>query len=58
LVLMLKILILLIFLKVTFYIKFRLRNKNDNFEWVLIVVYGAGQNEFKEGFLRELVHTV
>jgi exonuclease III len=41
-----------------FYIMFRLRNKIENFEWVLIAVYGAAQNEFKEGFLRELVHTV
>jgi hypothetical protein len=41
-----------------FYIKFRLRNKIDNFEWVLIAVYGAAQNEFNEGFLRELVHTI
>jgi exonuclease III len=40
-----------------FYVKFKLRNKNDNFEWVLIAVYGAAQNEHKESFLRELVHT-
>jgi exonuclease III len=40
-----------------FYVKFKLRNKNDNFEWVLVVVYGAAQNEHKESFLRELVHT-
>jgi hypothetical protein len=33
-------------------------NKIDNFKWVLIAVYGAAQNEFKEGFLREVVNTV
>jgi hypothetical protein len=39
-----------------FYVKFWLRNKNDNFQWVLVAVYGAAQPEFKEIFLTELVH--
>jgi hypothetical protein len=40
-----------------FYVKFKLRNKIDNFEWILIAVYGAAQSEYKESFLRELVHS-
>jgi hypothetical protein len=40
-----------------FNVKFKLRNKIDNFEWVLISVSGAAQNEHKEGLLRELVQT-
>lgn len=40
-----------------FYVKFHLRNKKDNFQWVLVAVYGAAQHEFKETFLTELVHT-
>jgi hypothetical protein len=38
-----------------FYVKFHLRNKNDGFRWVLVAVYGAAQDEFKESFLAELV---
>ena len=34
-----------------FFVKFKLRNKRDNFKWVLVVVYGAAQPEFKEKFL-------
>jgi exonuclease III len=40
-----------------FHVKFKLKNKMDNFEWVLIVVYGAAQDEGKKSFLRELVQT-
>jgi hypothetical protein len=38
-------------------LKFKLKNKIDNFEWTLIVVYGAAQEEEKEkeSFLQELV---
>jgi exonuclease III len=38
-----------------FFIKFRLRNKKDDFHWVLVAVYGAAQPEYKEVFLTELV---
>lgn len=34
-----------------FHIKFDNRNKEDGFEWVLIVAYGAAQDELKEAFL-------
>ena len=34
-----------------FFVKFKLRNKRDNFKWVLVAVYGAAQPEFKEFFL-------
>lgn len=40
-----------------FYVKFGLRNKVDDFHWVLIAVYGAAQEEHKEYFLTELVQT-
>lgn len=40
-----------------FHVKFKLQNKSDNFEWILISVYGAAQSEHKESFLRELVNT-
>ena len=33
-----------------FFVKFRLRNKKDDFKWVLVAVYGAAQPEFKEAF--------
>jgi len=36
-----------------FFVKFKLRNKRDNFKWVLVAVYGAAQPEFKEIFLVE-----
>jgi endonuclease/exonuclease/phosphatase family metal-dependent hydrolase len=38
-----------------FILKLKLRNKEDNFEWKLIVVYGAAQENEKEAFLSELV---
>jgi hypothetical protein len=34
-----------------FYLKFKLKNKADNFEWLLILVYGAAQEEEKDKFL-------
>jgi hypothetical protein len=37
------------------YLKFKLRNKGDHFEWVLIAIYGAVQEEEQEIFLRELI---
>jgi hypothetical protein len=40
-----------------FYVKFHLRNKDDGFRWVLVAVYGAAQDEYKENFLAELVKT-
>src|SRR5438128_12612804 len=30
-----------------FFIKFHLSNKSDNFKWILMVVYGLAQDEFK-----------
>jgi hypothetical protein len=42
-----------------FYLKFKLiKNKSDNFESILIAVYGAAQEEEKDSFLRELVLVV
>jgi hypothetical protein len=38
-----------------FFLKFKLKNKIDSFEWTLITVYGAAQEEEKESFLQELV---
>jgi hypothetical protein len=40
-----------------FYIKFHLSNKLDKFNWILMVVYGPAQDEFKSAFLAELVRT-
>ena len=37
--------------------EFKLRNKKDDFKWVLVAVYVAAQPEYKEIFLTELVHT-
>lgn len=39
-----------------FHIKFHLRNRADNFTWILVIVYGAAQDENKSAFLRELVN--
>ena len=39
-----------------FYVKFHLKNREDDFQWVLVAVYGAAQTQFKEKFLTELVH--
>jgi hypothetical protein len=38
-----------------FFVKFRVRDRKSDFKWVLVVVYGAAQPEFKESFLTELV---
>jgi hypothetical protein len=38
-------------------VKFRVRDKERDFKWVLVAVYGATQPEFKESFLTELVHS-
>jgi exonuclease III len=38
-----------------FLLKFKLRNKEDNFEWSLLAVYGAAQDNEKEAFLSEQV---
>jgi hypothetical protein len=35
--------------------KFYVTNKIDNFKWVIVVVYGAAQDEHKADFLAELV---
>jgi len=40
-----------------FFIKFHLRNKNDDFKWILMAVYGPAQDDFKSAFLSELVRT-
>ena len=36
-------------------VKFHIRSKIDGFEWALIPVYGAAQDEHKPDFLAELV---
>jgi hypothetical protein len=38
-------------------VKFHLATKSDNFEWSLVVVYGAAQDAQKGEFLAELVCT-
>jgi hypothetical protein len=38
-----------------FFMKFKLKNKDNNFEWLLIVVCGVAQEVEKEDFLSELV---
>ena len=40
-----------------FFIKFHLRNKSDDFKWILMAVYGPAQDDFKPAFLAELVRT-
>jgi hypothetical protein len=39
------------------FFKFRLRERKSDFKWVLVVVYGPAQPEFKESFLTELVQS-
>jgi hypothetical protein len=39
-----------------FFVKFKLRNKQDDFQWLLVSIYGAAQDHFKQAFLAELVH--
>jgi hypothetical protein len=36
-------------------VKFHLKIKKDNFEWVLVAVYGAAQDRQKPAFLAELL---
>jgi len=40
-----------------FFIKFHLRNRQDDFRWILMVVYGPAQEDFKSAFLSELIRT-
>lgn len=40
-----------------FYVKFHVRNKENAFQWILVAVYGAAQEEYKEDFLTELVRS-
>jgi hypothetical protein len=39
-----------------FYVKFHLCNKDTDFKWALVAIYGAAQSNLKEQFLIELVH--
>jgi hypothetical protein len=39
-----------------FYIKFHLCNKDNNFKWALVAIYGPAQVNLKEQFLAEMVH--
>lgn len=39
------------------YVKFHVRNKENAFQWILVAVYGAAQEEYKEAFLTELVRS-
>jgi endonuclease/exonuclease/phosphatase family metal-dependent hydrolase len=39
-----------------YHIKLTIQNKDDNFIWSLVAVYGAAQDAFKADFLRELVN--
>jgi hypothetical protein len=41
-----------------FYVKFHLCNKENNFKWALVAVYGPTQIPLKEQFLTELVHLI
>jgi len=38
-----------------FFVKLKLRNKQDGFQWLLVSAYGAAQHHLKEAFLTELV---
>ena len=40
-----------------FSVKFPLRNKQDDFKWILMAAYGPAQEDFKSAFLSELVLT-
>jgi hypothetical protein len=40
-----------------FFIKFQLNNKIDKFSWILMVVYGPAQDQFKSIVLDVLVRT-
>ena len=45
-----------IFVEGELFIKFHLRNRNDDFNWILMAVYGLAQVEFKSVFLSELLY--
>lgn len=38
-----------------YFVRFKIRNKEDDFKWNLVSIYGAAQHEQKEAFLMELV---
>jgi hypothetical protein len=38
-----------------FRVKFHLKYKGDNYDWTLVVVYGAAQDRHKPSFLAEMV---
>jgi hypothetical protein len=38
------------------YVKFHLCNKENNFKWALVAIYGPAQSNIKEQFLTEMVH--
>jgi hypothetical protein len=38
-----------------YFVRFKIRNKEDNFKWNLVSVYGVAQQEYNEAFLTELV---
>ncbi|KAJ1277053.1 hypothetical protein BS78_05G264400 [Paspalum vaginatum] len=38
-----------------FFVKFKLRNKSDGYQWLLVSVYGPAQQDSKDAFLTELV---
>jgi exonuclease III len=40
-----------------FHVKVHMKNKIDNFEWALVAVYGAAQDEEKNIFPQELIQT-
>ena len=39
-----------------FHIKLHIHNKDDNFTWSLVAMYGAAQEDSKATFLREVVN--
>jgi hypothetical protein len=41
-----------------FYVKFHLGNKENNFKWALVAVYGPAQIPLKEQFPTELVYMI
>lgn len=38
------------------FVKFKIRNEDSNFKWLLVSVYGAVQQNHKEAFVSELLH--
>jgi hypothetical protein len=40
-----------------FSVKFHVRSKSDGFDWILVPVYGAAQDDKKLEFLSEFLHT-